>query len=371
MSERTPVPQGQPASPAPEPAPAPPLPAQGGVRRQIPLGLHAKMLILFTPLFFIVFAAAFYWFFQFATALAEDNLRRELTSIAELVAAGVDGDAHTALYESDLDPGRPLEDPRYRDIVTWLATAKVLSGTELAGEGQEVPRLTLYTYAAGDSPGTVIFTGSSSALNDPPSGAEFRETYQPQSTAMLLGLQETAVNLEAPITDRWGRWVSAFTPIRDQEGEIVGALGVDMRETTVAALQQRLRNTMLVAFLLTYGALFVAIWLLSERISRPVVALTRSADQVAAGNYDLSLARPEDRARFPDETYTLAAVFEVMVSKVAQREQQLKEQVHRLRIRIDHKQEERQVAEITESDFFQSLEAKVAELRQIAGGSKS
>lgn len=340
---------------------SPPLPSQE--RRQFPLGLRAKMLIFFTLLFFVVFAAAFYWFFRFATVLAEDNLRQELADIAETVADGISGEAHTALIGSDLPAGRPVQDPRYLELVEWLAAAKELNGEVIALDGEETYRVLLYTYAATETPGTVLFTGSSSALNDPPSGAEFREMYQPQSAAMLAGLQETTVNLDVPITDQWGRWVSAFSPIHNADGAVVGAVGVDMRETTVVALQRRIRNSMLPAFLITYGVLFAAVWLLSDRISRPVVALTHSAEEVAAGNYDLTFV--EDGAtRFPDETSTLAAVFEEMVAKVAHREQRLKEEVQQLRIEIDESKRTEQVSEIVESEFFQEMQDKARKMRR-------
>jgi len=42
------------------------------------LSIRLKMLILFTLLFSIVFAAAFYWFYTFSTQLALDNLFNQI-----------------------------------------------------------------------------------------------------------------------------------------------------------------------------------------------------------------------------------------------------------------------------------------------------
>jgi two-component system cell cycle response regulator len=59
----------------------------------------------------------------------------------------------------------------------------------------------------------------------------------------------------------------------------------------------------------------------------------------------------------------LARVFQRMAREVSARERALKQQVQQLRIEIDEAQAARQVAEITETDYFQGLQQKVDQLR--------
>jgi DNA-binding response OmpR family regulator len=59
----------------------------------------------------------------------------------------------------------------------------------------------------------------------------------------------------------------------------------------------------------------------------------------------------------------LARVFQRMAREVSARERALKRQVQQLRIEIDGGRAARQVAEITESDYFQDLQQKVDQLR--------
>jgi hypothetical protein len=56
-------------------------------------------------------------------------------------------------------------------------------------------------------------------------------------------------------------------------------------------------------------------------------------------------------------------VFQRMVRQVEQREQQLKMQVAELKIEIDEVKKANQVAEITESEYFQQLRQKANTLR--------
>jgi hypothetical protein len=60
----------------------------------------------------------------------------------------------------------------------------------------------------------------------------------------------------------------------------------------------------------------------------------------------------------------LAAEFAQMTIQVKQREEELRRQVRRLSIQIDQAKKERQVEEIVESDYFQSLRAQAKKLRE-------
>jgi nitrate/nitrite-specific signal transduction histidine kinase len=87
-----------------------------------------------------------------------------------------------------------------------------------------------------------------------------------------------------------------------------------------------------------------------------------AAIAVEAGTF-----RPErldEVARRTDELGQLARVFQHMAREIAMRERQLKQQVQELRIEVNTSNKNRQVAEITETDYFQELQQKVKELRR-------
>jgi two-component system, cell cycle response regulator len=68
-------------------------------------------------------------------------------------------------------------------------------------------------------------------------------------------------------------------------------------------------------------------------------------------------------ARRDDALGQLARVFQRMATEVRAREQRLKQEVRELRIEIDEVRAARQVAEITETKYFQDLQRKASELR--------
>jgi hypothetical protein len=75
----------------------------------------------------------------------------------------------------------------------------------------------------------------------------------------------------------------------------------------------------------------------------------------------------DEVAERDDALGQLARVFQRMAREVYQREQRLKEQVQQLRIAIDEQKAAKQVAEITETDYFRDLQKRASGLRLDTG----
>jgi CheY-like chemotaxis protein len=104
-------------------------------------------------------------------------------------------------------------------------------------------------------------------------------------------------------------------------------------------------------------------WLRDQEVDylQQVGRVTAAAAAIKANTF-----QPEsldEVASRPDELGQLALVFQEMARQVYAREQQLQQQVQQLRIEIDQTRKARDVAEITESDYFQQLLGKADELR--------
>jgi CRP-like cAMP-binding protein len=89
--------------------------------------------------------------------------------------------------------------------------------------------------------------------------------------------------------------------------------------------------------------------------------VTAAAVAVEAGLYEPE-SLDEVSAR-SDELGKLSRMFQRMVREVSLREQRLKAQVAELRIEIDEVKKATQVAEITETEYFQQLRQKASSLR--------
>jgi CheY-like chemotaxis protein len=90
--------------------------------------------------------------------------------------------------------------------------------------------------------------------------------------------------------------------------------------------------------------------------------VTRAAAAIEAGAFELDSLTPV--AMRGDSLGQLARVFQNMARQVYAREQSLRQQVQELRIEIDEVKKVRQVAEITETEYFRDLRARAQRLRQ-------
>jgi len=90
--------------------------------------------------------------------------------------------------------------------------------------------------------------------------------------------------------------------------------------------------------------------------------VTRAAAEVEAGAFAPNSL--DSVAQRDDSLGQLARVFLKMAHQVDAREQRLRQQVQELRVEIDEVKKTRQVAEITETEYFRDLCAKAQRLRQ-------
>src|SRR5258707_6123759 len=93
-----------------------------------------------------------------------------------------------------------------------------------------------------------------------------------------------------------------------------------------------------------------------------VAILTGAAAAVEAGTFDSRTL--DDVAQRSDALGNLARIFQHMAREIYEREQKLKQEVQELRIEIDNVKRDRQVKEITDSEYFSTLQEKAARMRR-------
>jgi methyl-accepting chemotaxis protein len=330
------------------------------------VSLRVKLLIVFTLLYVIVLAGSDVWAYSFASNRAVGQIREDLETTLLAAAQGVDADALAALYAEDStaepcaiptnngDPtGYYPDDQRFWDHARWLQTVNDIE-----------PRAFLYTYVKGSRPNEMIFIGSNGAVWEPdPAGAKFCERYVADDPEPpYRGLQETTLDMEG-YTDDFGRWVSGYTPITNDEGEVIAGLGVDFRADYIEDVRQGIINKMATAFAISSVVLIGLVFIVSNIVTGPVRALTGAATRIGEGDYDQDFETIANTS-LPDEITTLTNVFGIMADKVRAREQNLRERVRKLEIMIDEQKRDEQVSEIVDSDFFQDLQARAKEMRE-------
>lgn len=328
------------------------------------VSLRVKLLIGFSFIFSVVFAGAFLWFYNFTTDKTITRLRQDLRSTLQGAAEGVDVDELMDLYqEGTVNADGFSDDPRYANQLAWFATVKSIE-----------PRAWLYSFVVNGPPELeeqlplspeewnqipldqyqtiwlVDLWANYPEYRDERS-AKFLYEGQTSSRSVLVKNQGELLEEDKIYEDEWGTWLSAFAPLEDDTGKVVAILGLDIEANYVYDLQQEIRNRVLLSFIITYGILFILIYVLSGILTKHLTDLTHSAERIAAGNYkqsrslaQLHRSSPPPKAletiplvgslfsiladirhRLRDEMSILAQAFEVMIDSIQTREMMIRE----------------------------------------------
>jgi len=341
--------------------------AQARARRRY-VSLRVKIWIGFILIFTPVFVASYYWFYQFTSASVFNRISTNLVDTVNGAVQGMDVDNFVALYQEETanNPKCPttVETPKEENGYYPEANPRYLAHEEWLRTVQQIsPNIRIYTYVKGPGPGDIIAVGSTGYFRNPRGGFKFCQFYNSKgATSIADGLLRRA--------DRWtiyhddfGDWITTYAPIPDRDGQIVGAIGVDMPADYVNTVRQSILISGAIAFVLSYILIFFLVYWLSGLMTRPIVALAGVAKEIGEGDYEQEWSKVDKQDSFRDEIDTLTTVFRSMVAKVAEREKSLRARVAQLEIMIDPSKLEKQVSEIVESDFFVELKSKVQDMR--------
>jgi hypothetical protein len=110
---------------------------------------------------------------------------------------------------------------------------------------------TVYTYIPGERGDEIYWIGDSWRESEETAeyASFFKETYEfPDEVGFDEGLEKT-IPPETIYADEYGSWVSGFTPIRDEQGNSIGALGIDISVSYIDGI----RNQVIVSLLPPFG----------------------------------------------------------------------------------------------------------------------
>ena len=229
-----------------------------------------------------------------------------------------------------------------------------------------VPQASPYTYFLDPADGQLHWLNSWAALSpDPNFTVPFRglvsDVVDAQTVALMKQGLTTTVD-QPPYSDDNGSWVSTYSPIKDADGSTIAAIGIDYPLSYVDEVRSGAIRVVVPLLTISYIVLLLLVLALSTWLTRPLKRLTAASMRIADGDYDVDFNAVVS-TKVPDELAVLSESFMTMVDRVRIREQNLTQQVTRLKVEIDSKRKEESVNEIIESDFFAGIAEKAAIIR--------
>ncbi|MEO8606270.1 MAG: toll/interleukin-1 receptor domain-containing protein [Chloroflexota bacterium] len=184
----------------------------------------------------ILVIAGFLWFdsviYNAMIQVAEDNVSK----ILEVGTAGIDGDTFKQIAN-----GSGPSDPLYQQHMVWLNSIKKFD-----------PSMNVYTYIPGTKPNEILFIGDTSA-----SGTTFRESYIFDPPGVLQScFSDAATDFGELYGETSGTASTLCKPLLNAQGQIVGALGIDIFLDRYLAVPRQIQSLALtVSGLLIIGTI--------------------------------------------------------------------------------------------------------------------
>lgn len=122
---------------------------------------------------------------------------------------------------------------------------------------------------------------------DPEDPADYGESYEAEDEMREAYAGNAAVNPEMT-TDEWGSVYSAYAPIKNSAGEIVGIVGVDCDASSINASTTSLLTVLIILDLVTLIVAVVISLLIANKIKNSFVKVNDTIAMVASADGDLT-----------------------------------------------------------------------------------
>jgi len=259
--------------------------------------------------------------YRFEVRQALDLLTGDLSNELQGISTTIDVENIKKLYESEAaanelcppQPGLPFDDPDngyfpednpyFIEHMEWIQNII-----------QFEPDRSVYTYIKAPEAGYVIMIGSSWYFTNRDESFKFCQSYN--GPTMYASLSER-IDKWTPYHDVYGYWITSYIPIKDENGDVLGGVGVDVPASQVIEIRNDLLLRAGIILLgLTFISFFVA-YNLTQTISKPLGTLTRLTGSVKDGKPAISSADFNlRRGRYEDEIDVLAKSVEDMLDRL-------------------------------------------------------
>lgn len=244
---------------------------RGSIMRRKSLSTKMTLILIVVMLCLFVAVSALFTFSTLRTV--EDSIRSQAVTTADYLASKVDGDK----YKKFID--KPVESDTYWELRDHFVNALDSTGV-----------LYLYTLKADAKSVEIMIDGY-------PKGTDGAATIGQKTTGTTFEdvspvLQGNSVSTKVINDPEFGRYLSAFSPIRNSKGDIVGILAVDIAAENVAGIQSSLLKTTIplvaVIFLVIILVFTIIFYMYTKRTLAPLTIVSEALGDFAQGKWSLA-----------------------------------------------------------------------------------
>ena len=257
--------------------------------------LSTRMSLLLVAVMFCIFIAVSIMFTVSTFRTVQDTVGGQAISTVNYQVSKIDGDKYKQFMEN------PVESDTYWDLRDQLTNIMDSTGV-------------LYVYALkADAQAVEIM------IDGYPKGMEGAASIGQETTGTTFEdvrpvLKGKSINTNIINDPDFGRYLSAFAPIKDSSGEIVGILAIDIAAENVVGIQNKLLKTSIpivaAVFLLIIITFTTIFYIYTKKTLAPLGVVSEALGDFAKGNWTIASQKVKRlKFRSENEVSELASSF--------------------------------------------------------------
>lgn len=257
--------------------------------------LSTRMSLLLVAVMFCIFIAVSIMFTVSTFRTVQDTVGGQAISTVNYQVSKIDGDKYKQFMEN------PVESDTYWDLRDKLTNIMDSTGV-------------LYVYALkADAQAVEIM------IDGYPKGMEGAASIGQETTGTTFEdvrpvLKGKSINTNIINDPDFGRYLSAFAPIKDSSGEIVGILAIDIAAENVVGIQNKLLKTSIpivaAVFLLIIITFTTIFYIYTKKTLAPLGVVSEALGDFAKGNWTIASQKVKRlKFRSENEVSELASSF--------------------------------------------------------------
>jgi adenylate cyclase len=258
--------------------------------------LQFRLTVSFILLILLITGLTYFSTYNEAKKALKETVREELTEVIGVASTQVKGDILKKMLLLKAGDEKTAE---YKEIAGFLLGLRKNS-KDLAN-----------FYVLQRKGDKIFFLADDAYLETPDDSAKIGEEYKEYDDALVHGFTTATASPEF-YTDKWGTFLSGYAPLKDETGNTVAVIGVDMAVEKVLAKQKFIGSLLYIIIGMSILIAGLIILFFSRTIIKDIKSLTKAAGRISQGELDVQL--PEIKSR--NEIYELNEGLKSVVAAV-------------------------------------------------------
>ena len=214
-----------------------------------------RVTYLVLGVFTVAYAVLFFWLNTVTSDLAVNSIKDQMLALVETSVCFINGDEFGTFIEYFPEANSAVYEDYYYSTLEYFMNDVIATNENIETE------IVLYTITKGSKAGEFLIINTTDEAVD--------ITYKTSVIAynanvpQIAGMNKTVADTTI-ITDEYGTWISACSPILNSKNESVGALCADFNAQLLEDTRQKVTTTLGIAFIAIYPAM-VALVLFTTR----------------------------------------------------------------------------------------------------------